>query len=99
MTTDTAVVLEALDLDTWVTFGTKGDEPCEAGNGKCPFEAVADAVFEVVDPTGRFECGPARCLVCVRHRDELLAADAAGQEIVCNECGALMRLLRMEPLR
>lgn len=92
-------VLEALDLDSWVEWGTGGDKPCEAGNGKCPLEAVAEAVFEVVTSTGCCECGPARCLVCVRHRDELLAADARRQQIVCQKCGAVMRLLRMEPLR
>jgi hypothetical protein len=92
-------VLEALDLDTWVQFSTGGDKPCEAGNGKCPLEAVAEAVFEVVDSTGCCECGPARCLVCVGHRDELLAADAARHAIRCQKCGALMKLLRMDPLR
>lgn len=88
-----SAVLEALDLDSWVVFGTGGDEPCEGDEDRCRWEAVVLAVF---DPG--CGCRAPELRLCVAHRDALIAY-AADCDISCKVCGAWWVLLRMEPLR
>lgn len=99
---------ERIDL-SWVTFTKRGGgEQCQVTKDgvRCQFEAVSVAVWD--QPPRRFgfrrrgcgACCPARCPVCVLHRQKILAIDATGEPgWKCSTCGAPVRLLRLEPIR
>ena len=90
-------IAEDLDL-SWVTFtDDREDECCELDQDgvECSREAVAVAVFDRL-----CGCGPSLLRCCADHRDELLAEDREpDSDWRCSECGAPMRLLRIDSIR
>ena len=86
-------VAEDLDL-SWVTFGTDPCKPCEGlltDDSKCPAEALFILIFE--------GCGATELALCLPHKDMVAKTLGAGGLAVCTHCNAVMRLLRIEPVR
>jgi len=87
-------IAEDLDL-SWVTFtDDREDEPCDWHDGQCSREAVALAVWD-----RPCDCHGPTDRLCAAHRDEVLATDRRPGDWFCNDCGATVRLLRIEPIR
>lgn len=86
-----------LDLDRWVTFSGGHRDCCDREvPERCDLEAVAAAWWDRT-------CCPRRrnpLRQCAPHRDDTLTRAAEfGGLFNCWHCGAVIRLVRMEPLR
>jgi hypothetical protein len=86
-----------MDLDSWVTFADDPEEPCDrwayTGHPECPNDAVVVILWDVP-----CDHAPKRTRLCVPHRDEFLT-EFHGHQGVCAVCGAVVKFIRMVPIR
>lgn len=96
-----AAVVEKPSMDlSWVMFAEDDiAPPCDwggpAGDESCTLEAVAKFIWD--RPCGH---GPSELRYCADHRDlMMLIAAQLTRRAHCHVCNAVLRLIRVEPIR